>query len=78
VQLFEIVVIEYYGFGIHLWLGLRTLFWLRVFLYLKIFVKEEKKCLLLESAPSSLWTIWLRPISSVERLCLVLNAVYLC
>ena len=51
VQLFGIVVIDILlmqsirmVLEVHLWLGLRTLFWLRVSLYLKIFVK--KKCFL--------------------------------
>ena len=73
VQLFGIVVIDILlmqsirmVLEVHLWLGLRTLFWLRVSLYLKYLLRSSV-CCLLESAPSSLWTIWLRPISSVEK-----------
>jgi len=53
VQLFEIVVIDIllmqsisYGLEVHLWLGLRTLFWLRVSLYLKYLLRSSVGCLL--------------------------------
>lgn len=72
VQLFEIVVIDIllvqgidYGMGVHLWLGLWTLFWLRVPLCLEYLLRESV-CCLLESAPSNCMGCWLRPISSVE------------
>ena len=85
VQLFGIVVIDIllmrsidYGLEIQLWLGLRTLFWLRVSLYLEYLCKKE--CLFVY------WNLR-RPVCGLfgcdqyhlsKRECFVFNAVCLC